>query len=211
MSPPRMAERDGSRMNNPRSSPGAERLAGALNDYDDAEELEEIEEIEDFVEEDVSEEELSPPKPIDRSKTAPAVVPVVAPAAAAADAEEEDDDGSKGEPLLLSRAAAAATNDPKWASVVHAAIHSQVLRFNPQYAGQVIAAHSRFQEVVEEALDKLLELLGIEQEELAFALIGTAAEEIDIAPPHMAVSRLAPGHRIGYLSRLCQPFSTVLA
>ena len=100
--------------------------------------------------------------------------------------EEDDDDGAGGHPPLLSQAAAAASKDPQWATVVHGAIQKGVLRFSPQYAGQVIAAHTRFQETVEEALDGLLTRLGIEHEDLALALIGTSEAELKVSSGHRA-------------------------
>ena len=50
----------------------------------------------------------------------------------------------------------------------------------------MIAAHTRFQETVEEALDGLLTRLGIEHEDLALALIGTSEAELKVSSGHRA-------------------------
>jgi len=82
--------------------------------------------------------------------------------------------------------AAAAARDDTWAATVHAFIHDKVLGFNPNYSGQLINAHTAFQDLVEEAVDALLPGLDMGQEELVLALIGTTADDVRVPPAHRA-------------------------
>ena len=88
--------------------------------------------------------------------------------------------------MLLSRLAAAASKDAAWAAKVDGFVHGRVLKYNPADSGQAIIAHSRFQELVEGALEPLLASCAVEEEQLALSLVETSAEDMRIAPRHRA-------------------------
>lgn len=160
-----------------------------LKDYDDAEDLEEEVMEEEIVEEDDVEAFEAEDEPSPSTQNAAAASAATDPAAstgAADPAGEEPEEETVGSPPLLARISARAAKDAEWAGSIHAFIHGKAIGFNPSYSGQIISSHTRFQELLEEALDKLLARMDIGQEELVLALIGTSAEDIQVPPDHRA-------------------------
>ena len=168
----------------------ASALNKSLQDYDDADEVVEDVLEEDIIEEDDFDDDVDLPGVDSPSKSKQAAASSTSAVADVSDpVEEEDEDDDSGSPRLLARAAAAAAKDKGWAASVHSFVHSKVLTFNPSYAGQIITAHTRFQEIVEEALERVLNSTdGINAEELMLALIGTSADQVVVPPKNRAAA-----------------------